>query len=359
MVADGTLATTSLLFLYEISASMNVGSGFWQKHLLGAKEIIRKRAEKSIEAGDGWFISWLMATWDSMAALTGGNCALVEFLIAEDLLPPAGVGRLLPNIKKNELEQMEHTLIVGPIYQFLQPVILMLAEAGKIMAYSYRGSSNAAVTPASAKMLAFSEIASEGDPNTRVPSLAEVEERVRYLEDTLSVHWDRSRPPLLDHLITFDDVEEIFQKKWTKAVPVGQNAIGTYFGLRIYLYRIVTDYKVRHGIVTHSSSSDEHIEAAVRNILLILDDIIKFDMLEERRFILMPLFMAALETRAEVTQALILTTLAQLDKLPWGMNFPRTKEFLEALFKAQGSGDKWHRIDWYALMMKRGPFILL
>ena len=54
----------------------------WQRHMLGAKEILRQKLLSGIPEGrDTPFISVFMAAWEVLSSVTTGETPLLDFLI--------------------------------------------------------------------------------------------------------------------------------------------------------------------------------------------------------------------------------------------------------------------------------------
>ena len=53
----------------------------WQKHMLGAKEIVRKKIMSGLPKGrDSMFISAFMAVWESLSSVTTGETPFLDFI---------------------------------------------------------------------------------------------------------------------------------------------------------------------------------------------------------------------------------------------------------------------------------------
>jgi len=205
------------------------------------------------------------------------------------------------------------------------------------------------------------------------------EREIRLVEHELDVLWEQKRPAVIDDLMTFDSADEIFRTRWRRGVPTAQRVATIHRAAVIYAFRTKTDrklmestYLLRNGTWTQDVIDDQplYISRAVEDILTVARDIVKTKTEKERRFMLFPLLMAGLECRELHEQEFILHVLEEMGYVSWGTNFPKTKVFLQEIFKRQGGvrvsaqgygkvDGRWKRVDWLGLLFEMGPFVFV
>jgi len=207
----------------------------------------------------------------------------------------------------------------------------------------------------------------------------EFDHTVRQLEQELQQLWEQKRPAVIDDLMTFESADEVFRTRWRRGVPTAQRVASLHRACTIYLWRTKTDrqlmqspYLLHENLWDRDGIDDQppHITQAVEDILTVTRDIVKTKTEKERRFMLFPLLCAGLECREIHEQEFILHVLEEMGYVSWGNNFPKTKAFLQEIFKRQGGvrvsahghgkvEGRWRRVDWVGVLFEMGPFVFV
>ena len=326
--SDGALLTHLMLLLYEIAGAEPRGSNLWAQHLRQLHRIITVRRSLYGPESHGFVVWWVFAI-DTHSVLCGsGRGEYVEAMLNSDLLPPVNPPLPSPGTATRLRLSNGRTssdLHAAPSMLEFHRIILVQAARFGLLSRDIRN-----------------EVAQSPQAGPSYHRRQQVEDLRRHLAQTYRAYLPRSQ-----------DVDCPDPLLPLASRGISEHTYALYRACMIYSHTSM--WSTQRLEMTPEES--ETVSQAAREIRQLALEISEQGFIE-RKFIVFPLFMAGIASRAAPEQELVLELISVFEQQSIGKVMAATRQLLGVVFERQrasmGMGMDAFAVDWIDTVSERG-----